>query len=1565
MSAYSDSDTEPESPADVYEWDATEFAHTCDPRKPSSDGDGGGENLASASDVLHAMQDLRSLDLKSVEHDTSMQDIVQRAYTTILAFLECLNRSHHHPSLDDDVAVCMLLSRSFILLLFEFRRVFRGIAVRDVAPGRAAATVVCWVDVVLAKLGDAIVSIAGGSPGGKDREETLPETLRKQRDGDVLRAATQLPAEWNAVASTLSNNSASPASEAKNLLSILTTYVERVVSPGSRIAMASGIPDLHQRCSDAILLLLFITADRAQDQNGRSTYRPCTHANLLRLIRRVMCPVDTDFSENHLTTPCPALDTSQTIMLRWGWVLSWCWSSWDDPRLADIEVIDYMAATWLYHIGDCLNVKLDGDEDDTIESWDDGLSKTLVMDSTSSAFAVIRLMHHALSLLLASPPIYPCITSQDVLYKLCWAAAQLLRDRKATYDTTLASELCSALCKFYVLLRHDDVGTLIKDVIIRGLSSAPPELLRSVMEDVCNDTRLDVWVKFEEAPVVKWNQGTHQSQDRWSRTYVTKDKSPSQPATVANDAADEIPIVPASSSASPTKRFPRPASATYSPSVAISSRVSAHIASATNPRPPSPLKQSTSLNADDAPSASANAAEGILPSPHGSELAKVYGSILQPKETLATYHCAICTTPFPPDATIYPDPSSLSSTDLDGLPAVNTRFLCRSCFTTNGGSKGECPTCNKPVLILKNEGGYIQNGGQYWHKKCFCCAGCSKNIGERPMVDLLGRPSCPDCFESCLSRSTKDDTRRRGTTDEDVRSNLGGTKRTDREREGSPALEELEQRLGIFRSRESTPIKEERPAPRNAGLKSPTTTPTARSPLPTRYTPRATESSPIVERLAARARADSFTSIGASPIMRIADDERPGMQSTQRLTSSESETPTKDADSPLAARLRYRSPEPNPSSSDGSPLSRRTYTRLKSPEPDVFGSSPVSKVSGSPRYGSPGTPIRPTEDAIEEMKQRFLRQASPSPGPSKSTIPPPSNATTPTKPTRRSTSRPRRSQTTEGTDELGTILSSFNTPSRESIGLSRIPRASLSPPLRSSPSAPLPHTTLQRSDTDAVPDYTLRRDRTGDAEVESLLGDMPGVVKGDLIDLSDVPLGHQLPQFESSGSMSMISNVPTVHAPLPSVPTRIDLNVKVGKRSSSLEHSYEHSVPSTPDLAGDFSDSTSTTPSSAPPTPPSISPPARRISGNAPNASKRSVRTHVTGDTARSPRTSDAHFTTPTPKSKTLPSKVEISSPTPLSPDTRCAKCTLPLFITKHGGKFVTVPEEPSSSGVPPKTYHTACFRCKVCDGPFEERDGGRTVFVRADVGVCHVECAPADKIRVRQVPSMIPKPTALSSTPLTTSRASNTTRYSATPTSSRYEGPPPTAPATTTTFTFPKFGGSSSCPGCHKAVAVMERGVVPGPQGTRWHAACLLCGGKEAKGRRREEGKPGCGKKLDSAAKMDTDGQVWCRECLLLLPATLRNTPSPVRSPLVASHTGSRGIAPQYTGTTTIARQFTGIALVEPDEAARRATVGDWASVSAAQVGDRYAEHEERRRGEGNVPGAAVDRWERGVQWE
>ncbi|GBE78377.1 hypothetical protein BKA93DRAFT_621250 [Sparassis latifolia] len=959
------------------------------------------------------------------------------------------------------------------------------------------------------------------------------------------------------------------------------------------------------------------------------------------------------------------------------------------------------------------------------------------------------------------------------------------------------------------------------------------------------------------AAVVKWNQDHNKpSPDRWSRTYVTKEKSIPPSDTPANAISDNYLISSTGASTdAPAKRFPRP-NPTYSFSpVSLSSHVSAHIASATTSRPPSPLKNS--VYSEDSSSISPDAAAGILPNPNGSELAKVYGSILQPQESLATYTCALCSSPFPPDATIYPDPSTISS-EIPLSAGSRNRFLCCPCFTENGGSKGNCPTCHRPVLILKSEGAFIENGGGVWHKNCFNCSGCFKNIGDTPMVDLLGRPSCTDCFDSCLKRPAADSPQRWGN--DSPNSNLGGTKRNNRSREGSPALEELEQRLGIVRSRESTPTAERT----LAGGKSPRDV----GGSPPKHHSTSNAASPTVEQQFARVKGDTSLVIDSSPF--AASPRDAFSKALQRFKSPEPDSP--DEGSPVRPNGTYRLKTPDFGSplSDGSP--RRSYNRFKSPEPDTPISSPASGATGSPLYGSSASK-QSTEEAIDEMKRRFLRQISPSASSGYRNTSS-SATTTPTRQPRLSNS------------------SAFSGDTRTSA--SRIPRASTSPSLKCSGSAHSLRSSI-RQDVMGGPDYTLRRDRTGNAEVESLLGTFPQI--SDLIDLEspeDSP--NELEGSLSTPPLSLSVSPSSALSP-------IGLGLRMRTSMLDLKPDYPLSVPNTPGLASDMSDTTSVSQSSPPSTPPSISPPSRRAKEDAGTGK---VISHVTGNSKSAPRFPD---TTPTPKSKTAaPSSAAFSSPTLLSANARCAKCGLALFSTKHGGKFVTVPELP---GAPPKTYHTACFRCTLCEGMFEETEGGRAVFVRGDQGVCHLECAPPEKIKMRQITTQIPKRTISATVPLQPVETHRSSYSATTATSSRYERPPPSAPPSTTSFTS-RFGGSAACPGCSQAVSPMERGVVPGPQGTRWHATCLLCGGKDAKGRRKEAGKPGCGKKLDSAAKNDRDGGVWCRECLLLLPAAMRQSPAPVRSPVVASHTGGRGpfggVAPQLTGTTTIARQFTGL---------------------------------------------------------
>lgn len=80
----------------------------------------------------------------------------------------------------------------FLCVLFDYRRVFHGIAALALAPDSAASTVVCWVDVIFAKLSEAVVNLAGGV-FREDLESPSFQNLRAQREDSNLRAAAQLP----------------------------------------------------------------------------------------------------------------------------------------------------------------------------------------------------------------------------------------------------------------------------------------------------------------------------------------------------------------------------------------------------------------------------------------------------------------------------------------------------------------------------------------------------------------------------------------------------------------------------------------------------------------------------------------------------------------------------------------------------------------------------------------------------------------------------------------------------------------------------------------------------------------------------------------------------------------------------------------------------------------------------------------------------------------------------------------------------------------------------------------------------------------------------------------------------------------------------------------------------------------------------------------------------------------------------------------------------------------------------------------------------------------------------
>lgn len=197
--------------------------------------------------------------------------------------------------------------------------------------------------------------------------------------------------------------------------------------------------------------------------------------------------------------------------------------------------------------------------------------------------------------------------------------------------------------------------------------------------------------------------------------------------------------------------------------------------------------------------------------------------------------------------------------------------------------------------------------------------------------------------------------------------------------------------------------------------------------------------------------------------------------------------------------------------------------------------------------------------------------------------------------------------------------------------------------------------------------------------------------------------------------------------------------------------------------------------------------------------------------------------------------------------DVACAGCLLSI----GAATAVTLP----TSG---RTFHAACFACGKCK--LALASGSQRSFVEAKGQPFHSSCQPARP----------PSPPLASPTSPLRSTTSRTTSTPTLPHSSSYpklyfspsrsSAPASTAiePATTPTPASPsalfatrarpppRLGGLLICSGC--SVRATEKETVLGPMGRRWHRQCLVCFG--------------CGRGLDSEARVGADGRVGCGEC-------------------------------------------------------------------------------------------------------
>ncbi|OCH96529.1 hypothetical protein OBBRIDRAFT_8420 [Obba rivulosa] len=512
----SDSDTEPESETYEQEHDIADFmgrlATTSSPA--ATDGDSSPSIAARSAQV--AVEALRGLVIPEVETDIAQHEVIKKSSNALLLFLENVIAAEVE-SVEDlriiQATVCALLDTSFLAVLFEFRQIFHVIASRSVAPG-GASLVVCWVDVVLVKLSDAVVVIAGGIESTTGEPELV--TLRRQREEDMLRAAIQLPETWRGVATMISSRYASPAAKRLGLRILFGAYILGPELEASGPRASDGLEEsdflcclqlhvegltvvdvvinpmdaLEVKVNYAMLVALFATADLERAKKSAKPYRPHTDSSLLRLLCAIMSCDRSSGPLQPTLDPYSKLDAAQHMVIDASHVVPWSWSVWNDPRMEGFHAIEFMTVNWLHSRGTSTS---EMSAEDWMERWEEELAPDLLQDCQNSVLVILRIIAHACFSLSATHN-----TSThgmlDVLSKCSWAVSRFLSLREL--DVRLEIELSCCLCKLYMLLQDSKVE--LDNMVIQGLVSLDTETFQGAIQSLYNDKQVIVTSWLEE-----------------------------------------------------------------------------------------------------------------------------------------------------------------------------------------------------------------------------------------------------------------------------------------------------------------------------------------------------------------------------------------------------------------------------------------------------------------------------------------------------------------------------------------------------------------------------------------------------------------------------------------------------------------------------------------------------------------------------------------------------------------------------------------------------------------------------------------------------------------------------------------------------------------------------------------------------------------------------------------------------------------------------------------------------------------------------------------------------------
>ncbi|ESK98335.1 hypothetical protein Moror_85 [Moniliophthora roreri MCA 2997] len=483
-------------------------------------------NHSGIADAIQIISEVTACQLSSDEE--RRQRVIEAAGQLIL-FLNAI-LALEKDALGSINQYAALVRPHFLRSLFCQRKYFRRMATQELLDGTedSLKIILCWCDIVLAKVSDIAALLAGDL--SQSSESSANSTfLRKQLEHDNLVATSHLPDTWHSIAAVLTDTHYSPAAKRLALRLLFSAFcvgpwltgtdtwsdpdnisciellksVEQYALQLS-VTLGESWSNVLERDQQtfAMLLTLYAASDtECHHVRMDLPLRPRTMGALLDLLHVILEPQG-NASANvvpWLSTPLESLDMPQALLLRWKSTVLWCWRTWNDSRLANVDGVVWLTVKWLYH---CTDDGFTG-EISTLGSIDP--NRILSTDPATCCNAILLVLR---DIILAVTQTHLPSLQKSSFYVLvaraCKRMANLLRETHLTpnfqLSPVLIREVVQCLLSLFAVLHaeNEEFITKIKYDALEALTFVDPSVITDALLPIAKDPKILLAEKVEE-----------------------------------------------------------------------------------------------------------------------------------------------------------------------------------------------------------------------------------------------------------------------------------------------------------------------------------------------------------------------------------------------------------------------------------------------------------------------------------------------------------------------------------------------------------------------------------------------------------------------------------------------------------------------------------------------------------------------------------------------------------------------------------------------------------------------------------------------------------------------------------------------------------------------------------------------------------------------------------------------------------------------------------------------------------------------------------------------------------